>query len=400
VPDAPPLPQHTARFGDRSLFPDLQAVAYLNHAAISPPSLAVREAMTRGLDLYAALGKDAFPPTSAQRRRLKDRLADFIRVGRDEIALVPNTSAGVTAIATCRPWRAGERVVVFEGEFPANVTPWQQAAAAYDLELVTLSAADLAAPDGPDFTALDAALDQGVALVAVSAVQFQTGARAPLHALAHRIHDAGAELFVDAVQACGVVPIDARGLDYLACGGHKWMMGVEGAGFLYVRRDRAAALEPRLAGWLSHEDPLEFLFEGAGHLHYDRPIRKSADIFETGAPNAIGYMGLEASLAMLDALGPDAIFDHVSRYLDRLEAGLLDLGFTSARPADRDRQSGILAVRPHYPDDVLSLARALEAAGIACTTPDGWLRFSPHWPNDPTDEIPKVLAAAKAALTT
>ncbi len=105
-------------------------------------------------------------------------------------------------------------------------------------------------------------------LVAVSAVQFQTGLSMPLAEIGALCRAHGAELCVDAVQAVGVVPMDveALGLDYLACGAHKWLLGLEATGFLYVRRERQPSLRPALAGWLSHEDAVSFLLEGPGKL--------------------------------------------------------------------------------------------------------------------------------------
>ncbi len=109
---------------------------------------------------------------------------------------------------------------------------------------------------------LERELDRGARLVAVSAVQFQTGLRMPLREITRRCHARSTQVFVDAVQACGSVPLDAgaAGIDYLACGSHKWLMGLEGAGFLYVHPSRVTELRPTTAGWLSHEDGLGFLF--------------------------------------------------------------------------------------------------------------------------------------------
>src|SRR5262249_35889129 len=156
---------------------------------------------------------------------------------------------------------------------------------------------------------LRAELDRGARLVAVSAVEFQTGLRMPLAEMSALAHARGAELFVDAVQACGIVPIDvqAEGIDYLSCGSHKWLMGVEGCGFLYARADRAAALRPNVAGWLSHEDAAGFLLRGEGLLRYDRPIKKSIDLIEGGNVNTAGFAGLEASLDLIQQIGVPAI---------------------------------------------------------------------------------------------
>ncbi|HJL15967.1 MAG TPA: aminotransferase class V-fold PLP-dependent enzyme [Sandaracinaceae bacterium LLY-WYZ-13_1] len=386
-----------AALEDRGLFPDLEAFAYLNHAAISPPSTEVRRAVQAVLDTYARRGVGAFGAWRAQRERLRARLAGLVGAAPEDLALVSSTTRSVVDVALCFPWVPGDRVLCLRGEFPTNVTPWQRAAETFDLELTFLDVADFATDEG--LAKLDAELDRGLRLVAVSAVEFQTGLRMPVEAIAARCRDAGAQVFVDAIQAVGVVPVDVArwGVDYLGCGSHKWLMGLEGAGFLYVKPGRAEALVPRVAGWLSHEDPLTFLFEGPGHLRYDRPIRPEPTFLESGAMNGAGFAALEASVAQIEALGTEAIFAHVQRYHDALEPALRDRGFASERSEDPSRRSGILALRPPDGVDLGALVRALGERGVACTMPDGRLRFAPHWPNA-LAEVPRVIEALDGAL--
>ena len=387
-----------ARLGDRSLFPDLEPFAYLNHAAISPPSAEVRRAVAALLDDYARRGVvAAFGSWREQRERLRARLARLVGAPSEGLALVPNTSLAVVDVALCFPWRAGDRVLLLRGEFPTNVTPWQRAAESFDLELTYLDADAFANDAG--LAALDAELERGLRLVAASAVPFDTRLRRPLAPIARRCREAGAQLFVDAIQAVGVVPLDvqAMGIDYLACGSHKWLMGLEGAGFLYVRPERGAELVPRVAAWLSHEDPLAFLRGDPGQLRYDRPIRAEPTFLEVGAINGAGFAALEAAVALIEAIGVEAIFDHVNRYHDRLEPALVERGFESERSADPTRRSGTLALRPPPAIDLAALCRGLGERGVACTTPDGRLRFSPHWPNA-LAEVPRVLEAVDATL--
>jgi selenocysteine lyase/cysteine desulfurase len=386
-----------AELGSRALFPDLEVRAYLNHAAISPPSLPARRAAQAVLDDYARRGAHAFRRFLDQRERLRGKLALLLGARAEDIAFVPNTTRGVTDVALCIPWRRGERILCIEGEFPANVTPWQRAADLFGLELAFLpqpTAAGLEAWLAGLVTELAA---RPARLLATSAVQFQTGLRMPIDRMGAVCAAAGAELFVDAIQACGVVPIDVTGVSYLTCGGHKWLMGPEGAGLLYVAPERAAALEPNVAGWLGHEDALSFLFEGPGRLRYDRPIRRRAALVEGGAYNSVGYAALEAALDPLLELGVETIHRHVNGYLDVLEAELCALGFSSARARAATARSGILSVRPPPGVDVIALHRAIDPARVACTTPDGWLRFAPHWPNA-THEIGDVVAAVRDAL--
>jgi len=258
---------------------------------------------------------------------------------------------------------------------------------------------DFARSDEQGLGRLRAELSRGARMVAVSAVEFQTGLRMPVEAMATLCHEAGAELFVDAVQACGAVPLDvgAAGIDYLAAGSHKWLMGPEGGGFLYVSPDRVGALRPNVAGWLSHEDPVGFLLRGPGLLRYDRPVRRRADFLEGGNVNTAGLAGLEASIDLLLALGVPSIFAHVNGILDALEGPLVARGFRSLRSRDPRQRSCTLSLLPPPGVDVIELQRLLGLRGVSCSTPDGVLRFTPHWPND-AGQVGPLLAATDASL--
>lgn len=392
--NTPPEPVAVAaRLGERRLFPDLDPWAYLSHAAISPPSAAVSAAIGQALRSFSTLGVGAFPIWAAQRHRLKDKLATLIGATAADIALMPNTTTGIVAVAQCFPWQTGDRILCFEGEFPTNVTPWQQAARTWQLEVEFAQLAPLA--DG-DFAELDRHLARGIRLVAISAVQFQTGLRLPIEAIAARVHAAGAQILVDGIQACGVCPLEAGGVDYMAVGGHKWLMGLEGAGFLFVHPDRAPELVPRLAGWLSHEAPIDFLFE-PDKLRYDKGVRPTADALEGGALNSVGYAGLEAAVDAILTIGRHRIFSHVQIYLDALEAGLIERGFKSLRHPKTAGRSGILGVLPPRDLTTSAVSEALNARGVCVTTPDGVLRFAPHWPNA-LREVPRVLDTLDEAM--
>jgi cysteine desulfurase/selenocysteine lyase len=234
------------RLGSREgWFDALRPFAYLNHAAVAPHAGPVRAAVLACMDAYAAEGIGGFGATLARRQALRARLAALLGADGDELAFVPNTTAGVITVAQSIAWTPGDRVVLFRGEFPANTTPWQLVAKQHGLELVWLDLADFDESDDQGLAALDSALARGVRLVAVSAVQFRSGLRMPLEAMAQRCRSRGAELFVDAIQGLGASPLHVdMGFDYLASGGHKWLLGAEGAGLLYVRRERMAGLTP------------------------------------------------------------------------------------------------------------------------------------------------------------
>jgi hypothetical protein len=88
----------------------------------------------------------------------------------------------------------------------------------------------------------------------------------------------------------------------------------------------------------------------------------------------------------------------VQRWIDAVEPALVERGFTSRRARDPNARSGILSLEPPRGVDVIALHHALEQRGIACATPDGLLRFAPHWSND-VHEVPRLLRALDEATS-
>lgn len=366
--------------GDRGLFPHLKARAYLNHAAVSPLSVPVDAAIAQCRDQFHQ-GLDGMDAAMACSASAKSRFAELINARPEHIALVPNTTTGISNISLCFPWQPGDALVLFAGEFPANITPWQRAAEMYGLRIIWLDAERFQSSAG--LTDLQRTLEwEAPRLVAVSAVQFQTGLRMPLVEISELCHAHRAQLAIDAIQACGIVPIDvvADNVDYLVAGSHKWMMGMFGCGAVYAAPHCWQQIRPTVAGWLSHTDPLAFLGGEPGLLTPNQPLVAGPALFEGGAPNPMGHAALDAALGLIQALGVESILDHVTAYLDALEPKLVDRGFVSRRSADPARQSGILSM---FPPEV-SIAQwvaALHERGVHTSSPDGHLRFAPHWPN-------------------
>jgi len=387
-----------ARLGKRTLFSKLEGQAYLAHAAISPLSDPVVERIVEVASDYSRGGMTGFVRWAPRLKHVRQQLASLLSASPDELAFVANTSQGVIDVAFGIPWTPGDRVVLFEGEFPANVTPWQQAARTFGLELVWASLEPFHRSADEGLGELKRMLEGGARIVAVSAVQYKTGLRMPIEQIASLAREYGAEVFVDAIQALGATPIDVRtGIDYLSAGSHKHLMGAEGAGLLYVAERCAARLEPRLAGWLGHEDPVAFLVGDEPQLRHDTPLQRGARALETGTSNVIGIVALGVSVALIDELGVPAIHAHAQAYHDGLEAGLEARGFESRRVSEPSGRSTLFTVR--VPEDVRlsELATALKKRGVVCNTPDGLMRFAPHWPNG-LDEVPGVLDAVDEAL--
>jgi selenocysteine lyase/cysteine desulfurase len=180
-------------------------------------------------------------------------------------------------------------------------------------------------------------------------------------------------------------------------GGHKWLLGPDGVGYLFAKPERARALVPRTAGWLSHENAVSFLSAGPGELRYDRPLRRDIQVLEGSSWSTLGFAALGAAIEPILALGPEAIFRHVGNYLDALEPAIVARGFESQRAREPERRSGILSFAPPAGISAAELVAQLRQRGVYASMPDGLLRLAPHFPNT-LSETETVLAALDAAL--
>lgn len=395
APTFPPAPLSLGdapRLGDSSLFPQLAYRSFFAHAAIAP----LNELGRRTLEQYALSlgqwGNGAFPMWAAQRERLRETFARMLGVSPSQVGLSSGCSHSITDVALALPWSPGQFLVSFEGEFPANVVPYQQAAHAAGGHVRLLPLPPANSPSAADaiLQAVEAAFQspyERVAHLAVSAVQFQTGLRMPLVALGELCDRYDVTFLVDGIQACGVLPLNLAelGVDAFFTGAHKWLLGVEGAGASVLSPALACRLTPRTAGWLSRECGADFLFKGQGLLRYDQPYLPAPRVFEGSTANAVGLAVLEAGVDILMHLGPAQIYAHVQALHDYIEPRLVQRGFTSLRSQDADLRSCILSFLTPDGVDVCSLFARLEERGVRVSIPDGLLRLAPHFYNTQAD---------------
>lgn len=363
-------------------FPVSRNLIYLNHAGICPLPLRTARAITDVAEDFRDFGKAHYARWRGEvMPRARARLAELLGANEEEVAFTRSTTAGLLLVAESIPVRAGDNVVVADIEFPANVYPWQ------NLERKGVQVRFVPGRERPP-TADDYArlCDARTRAIAVSWVQFATGQRTDLGALAELAHRSGGYLAVDGIQGLGALRLDADalGIDFLSADGHKWLLSVEGAGVLYVSRRALADIEPFWRGWLSVPDPNDY-------LGYGQPARVDAARFEEGSPNLLGAAALDASVGLLLEVGPAEIERRVLTLTDRVIDGARRLGCAIVSPLDERQRSGIVCFRhPRVPAE--EIVRGLEHRGIACAARLGAVRFSPHFYNT-TDEVDRALAA-------
>ena len=368
-------------------FPELDRGGdiYLNSASTGPiPTRTVQaldEWMQRRQRPQTIRVEDEF----AVSRLARERCAALIGADVEEIALSGNTSGGVNLAARTLPLGAGDVIVASEGEFPANVYPWMAVARARGAELRLIPRAGA----WPDEEALLAALDDpAVRVLAVSWVSFSTGYRVELARLGAACRERGVYLAVDAIQGVGAAELDVHAcqVDFLACGGQKWLLSPWGTGFTYVRRELVEQLEPPAAGWLSVKGAETF----SRLMDYDLTWYDDARRFEVGTLPCEILAAMGASLSLPLEIGMPEVARRVAMLAGRIVAWAeSNPSVRLLTPSDPARRAGIVAF---VPPDVEGVAGRLADAKVSFSLRLGGVRLAPHYFNT----VAEVDAALRA----
>lgn len=305
---------------------------YLNHAGMAPLALPVKQAMLTMIEKMAAHGSHAFEEATQMWETLPARIAELVNAKPQEVAFTQSTSSGINTIAQSLPLRRGDNILLCDVEFPSNVYPWMNLARkGVETRLVP------AQNGGLSLEGLDAQRDSHSRVVAVSAVQFFTGRREDMTALGQYCADHHLWLVVDAMQAAGIIPIDmlTMGIHALATGPQKALCGPPGQGFMVIREELIAEMEPSIVGPLS--------VEGWEHwLRYDMTPRPAAARFALGTTAMAEMAGLLAALDMLMGLGIQNIAEWVTHLSDVIIADLLTRGYRVVTPLEAKHHAHIV----------------------------------------------------------
>jgi len=369
----------------RELFPVTKNLVYFNHAALGPLSTRAYEAMENFVRDQRDFGALHWKEWYAEYAHLRASAAKLVGAEPGEIAILKNTSEGLSFVAEGFRWQAGDNVVTTDLEFPSNSTPWRK------LDRRGVEVRVVQSHDGA-FTVDDVerCIDDRTRIVTVSAVAFHNGFAADLDAIGELCAARNVLFCVDAIQAVGVLPIDVKRskIAFLAADGHKWMCASEGAAIFYVAAEHRDKLEVLEYGWTNIERKGKFI---------DCPIDLLPDArrFEAGSLNSSGIYGLRAAIDLLLEIGIADISEETTRIAALLADRLDDIGFRVATP--RPIRSGIVgAIPPPGDATLLKWHRLLEENGVVCAPREGMLRFSPHFYNTES-EVDRIIDVLRGA---
>lgn len=357
------------RFRDR--FPSLKDTVHLascSQGAASEHMLAALQEFQWSLRSHCA-------PWGAWMEQVDAARAAFaahIGAATDEIAVVSCASEGAYQVASTLDWSRRPGLVTTDMEFPSVAHVW--------LAQERRGARVRHVPDEKGVVSARAyadAIDASTHLVSIPLVSYRNGVRLPVAETVAAARAAGARVFVDAYQGLGVLPVDVRQLDcdYLVCGALKYLLGVPGIAFLYVRGGVRDEVDPQLTGWFGRVDPFGF---DPRTLDFPDTARR----FETGTPSIPSAYAAAAGLRTLAEVDAKDVEAHVRELTAYAHARLTERGETLASPADPELRGPQVAIADASPD---ATAAALAERRIVTSPRGTLLRVSFHYYNTRAD---------------
>ena len=372
----------------RHLFDVPDDVAFFNSATNSPLLNASRDRLLAAARSKSHPWNRTPPDFFADAEAIRNLCAKLIGGEADGYALVPAASYGIsTAARILEPHlRAGDEVLVIEGEFPSVVFPFKRAAEERGASLVTI-----ATPEEDWTTAILSRMGTKVKVVALSSCHWTNGAFIDLPAIAKACRDVGAALVIDGTQSIGAMPFALGEIapDFLVAAGYKWLLFPYGVGVMHVApkwRDS----RPLEESWLARDNAADF----AALVNYSDRYMPGARRFDGGEKCTTLLPGAIAALEQIRAWGIDNIAQSLARINARIAADLEQLGFRVPVESQRCPHMFGAQLPKGYSGDLVG---ELKARNVHISRRGSALRFSPHvHVND--GDIERLLSGLRALV--
>ncbi len=364
------------------------AGTYMNCASQHPISRGARRAVDKYLD-YKTFASDSDYSNVAVYNRALENYAHLINSSIDEVAYVQSTTVGENLILKALNIPDGGGRIVTDDLHYLGSLPTYAELTKRGMEVVTLRARD----GRIEMDAFEKAITANTRLVSISSVSMVNGFQHDLQQICELAHARGVLVYADVVHQVGSTPLDVRksNVDFCSAASYKWLMGDQGLGFLYARKDRLAEIERPWFGHyqlkqrhglgfpspVNHEEVVEY-------EHYDSAL----GYFAMGSqPNVIAAQ-LDYSLQYLLAVGVERIQAYRQPLIDRLQEALPRLGYASITP--RDSATALVSFR--HAGNGEKLHEKLDAAKITISIAEHHFRVSPSIFND-MDDVECLIAA-------
>lgn len=375
----------------RSEFPILGDTTYLISHSLGAMPRRVYERMNEYAETWATRGIRAWAEGWWEMPlAVGDVLAPIIGAPPRTVAMHQNVSVCQSLILSCFPPMGKRNKIVYSSlEFPSVTYVYEAHARDGSYRIVTVPSDDGIRVSNER---LLEAIDEETLLVPISHVLFKSAFLQDAKAITERAHEVGAIVVLDTYQSAGTVPFSVTDLDVdFATGGSvKWLCGGAGAGYLYVHPRWHEQLEPKVTGWMAHEQP--FAFE-AGAIKYADGIAR----FLHGSPAIPTLYSARSGYEIISEIGVENIRAKNQRQTTRLIELAEAAGFNVTSPRDANQRGGTITVNlPHAASVVKSLA---EENILVDFRPGAGIRISPHFYTS-DEELTRIIEAMKRIVDT
>jgi cysteine desulfurase/selenocysteine lyase len=361
----------------RSYFPYLKnGIIYFNHASTGPISIKVKERIEAFLTERSEKKIDDYYAFKDVADETKAMVGEMINCEGDRIAFLDNTTNGIFWLTLGIGWRRGDRVILNDVEFPANVYPFLQLKEkGVEVDFIKSKNGIVTAEEVIDV------IKPETKLISISFVQFLSGYKVDLGKIGKVCKEKGIIFSVDAIQGLGAVRLDIEkcNIDFLASGAQKWLLGLQGLAFIYIRKELQEKMKTAPIGWLAVNNAWDL-------LGYDLTTKETAERFQPGTLNNLGIYASNSSMKLFNEFGFDVIEQQVlsnSRYFIN---ELAKIGYKSPLLSQPEMHlSGIVSfsLRDGFSKSVNAkeIFDYLSQKKIICSLREGYIRFAPHFYN-------------------
>jgi cysteine desulfurase/selenocysteine lyase len=354
----------------RSYFPYLKkGIIYFNHASTGPITIKVKERIEAFLTERSEEKIDDYYAFKDVTDETKEMIGEMINCDADRIAFLDNTTNGIIWLAQGIDWKAGDRIILNDVEFPANVYPFLQLKEkGVEVDFIKSKNGIVTAEEVIN------AIKPETKLISISFVQFLSGYKVDLEKIGKVCKELEIFFSVDAIQGLGAVRLDVKkfNIDFLASGTQKWLFGLQGLAFIFVRKELQDKMKSAPIGWLAVKDAWDL-------LNFDLTTKETAERFQPGTLNNLGIYAFNSSMKLFNEFGFDEIEKQVlsnSRYFINK---LAEIGYKSPLLSLPDENlSGIVSFKNINAKMIFD---NLSHKKIICSLREGYIRFAPHFYN-------------------
>ncbi len=372
----------------RKEFPILNKSTYLISNSLGAMPRSVYKKMNEYAETWATRGvrawEDSWWMLNAE---VGNSIAPLIGAGKNEISMHTNISSLQSILLSSFKFSKEKNKIVYSDlEFPSDMYVFEKFATSLGAKLKIIKSKNTIEP--PTEKILDA-IDEKTLLVPLSYVLFKSAYIMDVKAIVKKAHSVGAIVILDAYHAVGTIPVDVKklGVDILIGGVLKWLCSGPGGVFLWIKPSLRKKLEPKITGWLAHENPFAFSKE----MKYTQGVYK----FLNGTPSIPALYAAQEGPKIIAKVGVNNIRDKSIRQTSMIIEESQKEGYKINTPLDYKVRGGTVTV--DMPKSYL-ISKALLKRNIIIDHREGaGIRIAPHFYNS-DDEILFALSELKKII--